>query len=157
MMQTEVPESRARFGHRWGLLGRVVDEKQEKFGIGDFVLRDVLATDPFRGTLTLSERISSGAIVQFHIRDERAAKLALTKSLARSQSHWRVGIYLNVRAEELFDTPNHDALAIADLCGNPPLGGILTTGEFGPMGGQNVDQRPERLDRSFFLSLEKRR
>lgn len=52
-------------------LGIVVDEHRSEFGPGDFVLRDVLGTDPLTGALVLNEAVRTGQTVQFHLPVER--------------------------------------------------------------------------------------
>jgi small ligand-binding sensory domain FIST len=125
---------------RQGLhLGRVINEYQESFGPGDFLVRNVIgATDD--GAIAVSDLVRVGQTVQFHVRDAASADGDLRSLLAAHQGDHTAGALLftcNGRGTRLFAEPNHDVAAIHDVLGPVPVAGFFAMGEVGPVGGQN--------------------
>src|SRR5579871_2759968 len=50
-------------------LGRVVNEYQEEFSRGDFLIRNLLGSDPQSGALAVGDLMRTGQTVQFQVRD----------------------------------------------------------------------------------------
>lgn len=125
---------------RGGLhLGRVINEYQETFDRGDFLVRNVLGADD-EGGLAVGEGLRVGQTVQFHVRDAAAADEDLRTLLARDAPPRAGGALLftcNGRGTRLFDAPDHDAAALRDRLGPIPVAGFFAMGEIGPIGGQN--------------------
>ncbi len=125
---------------RGGLhLGRVINEYQETFDRGDFLVRNVLGADD-EGGLAVGEGLRVGQTVQFHVRDAEAADEDLRTLLARDAPARAGGALLftcNGRGTRLFDAPDHDAAALRDRLGPVPVAGFFAMGEIGPIGGQN--------------------
>lgn len=129
---------------RQGLhLGTVINEFQEEFHRGDFLVRNVMGLERDSGALILNERIRVGQTVQFHVRDAESADHDLTTLLQLDQnSHGNKpagGLLFscNGRGTRLFQEPSHDARAIRREVGDMPLAGFFAQGELGPVGGLN--------------------
>jgi len=129
-------------------VGRVVSEYRDRFGRGDFLIRNVVGADPESGTVAIGDWVRVGQTVQFHVRDARTAHEDLTEMLssarrgvsASSDSAAPAGALLftcNGRGSRLFGEPHHDAHALAAAWGNPPTAGFFAQGEIGPVGGKN--------------------
>jgi small ligand-binding sensory domain FIST len=124
-------------------VGRVINEYQEAFQRGDFLIRNVLGFDQRTGALAITERVRVGQTMQFHVRDAASAdedlRLLLQKD-AQAQAGPPRGALLfscNGRGTRLFATPNHDAGVVQETLGPLPLAGFFAQGELGPVGGQN--------------------
>jgi small ligand-binding sensory domain FIST len=136
------PDDRARVQN--GLhIGRVINEYQETFGRGDFLVRNVLGADD-SGAIAITDTVRVGQTVQFHVRDAETADedlRGLLEAERRARPEGRVkGALLfscNGRGSRLFDTPNHDAAALGDFYAGLPVAGFFAMGELGPVGGQN--------------------
>lgn len=124
---------------RGGLhLGRVVNEYQEKFDRGDFLIRNVLGGDEETGAIAIGDYVRVGQTVQFHIRDEATADNDLKELLAEAGSAQGALLFTcNGRGTRLFSAPNHDAEAVQQAMGNIPLAGFFAQGELGPIAKKN--------------------
>lgn len=124
-------------------VGRVINEYQEAFQRGDFLVRNVIGIDRSNGALAITDRVRAGQTVQFHVRDATTADEDLRLLLqSNAQAHVAKGrgallFSCNGRGTRLFDKPNHDAIAIQQELGPLPLAGFFAQGELGPIGGQN--------------------
>lgn len=121
-------------------LGVVINEYQEAFGRGDFLVRNVMG--PYEGGgITITDLIRVGQTVQFHVRDEETADEDLNELLAKHRSgHNPVGALVftcNGRGSRLFSEPDHDVAAIRQAFGPIPTAGFFAMGEIGPVGGRN--------------------
>lgn len=126
---------------RQGLhLGRVINEYQDRFGRGDFLVRNVLGIDE-TGALAINDLIRVGQTVQFHVRDAASADEDLRELLAAVADPGSVrGALLftcNGRGSRLFSQLHHDIRAIHEAFGPIPVAGFFAMGELGPVGGQN--------------------
>ena len=73
-------EDQARF--RTGLLlGIGMDTRSDVFEMGDFVMRNILGIDPKSENVGISAHLSKHQVVQFHVRDGRAASEDLRSML----------------------------------------------------------------------------
>lgn len=110
-------------------LGRAVSEYKERFGRGDFLIRNVIGIDKRAGiiagagegrggggAIAVAELLRIGQTVQFHVRDERTADEDLALLLDGQKLHDPpLGSLLftcNGRGKELFGAPHHDARAV---------------------------------------------
>ncbi len=125
------------------MLGIVIDENKPEYERGDFLVRPIIAADAEAGTIALGERIRVGQTVRMHIRDGasadedlRAALGAQAEALGSSQAAGAVLFTCNGRGSHMFETPDHDAMAVEDALG-VPTGGFFCAGEIGPVGGRN--------------------
>lgn len=120
-------------------LGRVINEYQESFGRGDFLVRNVMGADN-SGAIAITDLVRVGQTVQFHVRDAVTADEDLTALLAGAGGPTPAGALLftcNGRGTRLFPGPHHDAHALGERYGPLPLAGFFAMGELGPIGGRN--------------------
>jgi small ligand-binding sensory domain FIST len=125
------------------MLGIVIDENQPAYERGDFLVRPILGADPEGGSLALGERIRVGQTVRMHVRDRvtadedlRAALLAQSQALGVDGAAGALLFTCNGRGSHMFETPDHDALALEDAL-DAPAAGFFCAGEIGPVGGRN--------------------
>jgi small ligand-binding sensory domain FIST len=124
-------------------LGRVVNEYQDQFGQGDFLVRNVMGIDQETGSISIGDFVRPGQTVQFHLRDADTADAELRQLLAKvrddSDSRPRGALLFtcNGRGTRLFAEPHHDAAAIQQTLGDIPLAGFFAAGEIGPVGGRS--------------------
>ena len=124
-------------------IGRVINEYQETFQRGDFLVRNVIGADD-SGGIAVTDVIRVGQTVQFHVRDADSADEDLRamlsrERLARPQSHVGGALLFtcNGRGTRLFNAPNHDVRVLHEILGPVPVAGFFAMGELGPVGGQN--------------------
>lgn len=124
-------------------LGIAMNEYQESFDRGDFLIANVLGADQKSGAVAIGNLVRTGQTVQFHLRDGAAADEDLIQLLEREKSSQAkapaAGLLFscNGRGTRMFSEPNHDAGVVQRLIGPMPLAGIFAQGELGPVGGQN--------------------
>jgi small ligand-binding sensory domain FIST len=124
-------------------IGRVINEYQESFHRGDFLVRNVLGADD-AGGLAITDVVRVGQTVQFHVRDAGTADEDL-RTLLESERNARPGSAVkgallftcNGRGTRLFPAPDHDVGVIGSVLGDVPVAGFFAMGELGPVGGQN--------------------
>ncbi|HMB07498.1 MAG TPA: FIST N-terminal domain-containing protein [Isosphaeraceae bacterium] len=124
-------------------VGRVINEYQERFGRGDFLIRNVLGADE-AGGIAISDFVRVGQTVQFHVRDAETADedlhgLLQAERRERPEARLRGALLFscNGRGSRLFPEPNHDVGLIRQVLGPLPVAGLFAMGEIGPVGGQN--------------------
>ncbi len=129
---------------RQGLhVGQVINEYQEQFGRGDFLVRNVQGADPATGAIAIGDVVRVGQTVQFHVRDAATADEDLNALLASAKENSKadcLGALLftcNGRGKRLFDEPDHDARTVSKFWHDLPLAGFFAQGEIGPIGGRN--------------------
>ena len=124
-------------------IGIALNEYQESFHRGDFLILNVVGVDKKTGALKAGGLIRVGQTVQFQIRDGETANADLKRLLERHCSnHPRLpaaGLLFscNGRGSRMFSAPDHDATLIQQHLGPLPLAGIFAQGELGPVGGKN--------------------
>ena len=125
-------------------VGRVINEYQDKFSYGDFLIRNVVAIDEELESISIGDYVRTGQTVQFHIRDEESASAELEQMLAveiqeapgRSFNSSLI-FTCNGRGLNLFSDPHHDAGMIQTKIGSIPSAGFFAAGEIGAVGKQN--------------------
>ncbi len=136
-------------------IGRVINEYKERFGRGDYLIRNVLGVDQNQGALAVSDLVRVGQTVRFHLRDSVTAdedlKLLLSAQALRGEAMGAMLVTCNTRGTRLFDRPNHDAEALSDALrvepeatstgeageasvASTPIAGFFGAGEIGPVG-----------------------
>ena len=104
-------------------LGRVIDEYQEKFEFGDFLIRNVIGIDKEESTVMIGDYVRPGQTVQFHIRDAESASIELEQLLKRAveQRGFEAALLFtcNGRGTNLFPDPHHDVSKVQSS--NRPL------------------------------------
>lgn len=122
-------------------LGRVINEYQESFATGDFLIRNVMGIDPDSKAVAASDYFRVGQTVQFHLRDQQSADRELHELLkqAASRSEPCGGLLFtcNGRGSRMFDDEDHDAKAIDQHFPDLPIAGLFAQGELGPVGGRS--------------------
>jgi small ligand-binding sensory domain FIST len=118
-------------------LGRVIDEHQESFGRGDFLVRNVIGADRHSGALAVTEVVPVGTTVQFHLRDALSADEDLRAMLRGRAADAAVLFTCNGRGTRMFDQPHHDVSVLSELLDPLPVAGFFAAGELGPVGGRN--------------------
>ena len=124
-------------------IGIALNEYQESFHRGDFLILNVVGVDKKSGALKAGGIIRVGQTVQFQIRDGETADADLQRLLERySVEHPRLPaasllFSCNGRGSRMFSTKDHDATLIQNHLGPLPLSGIFAQGELGPVGGKN--------------------
>ena len=124
-------------------IGIALNEYQESFHRGDFLILNVMGVDKKSGALKAGGPIRVGQTVQFQIRDGEAADTDLVRLLERHSSVYprlpaaSLLFSCNGRGSRMFSTPDHDATLIQRHLGPLPLAGFFAQGELGPVGGKN--------------------
>ncbi len=121
-------------------VGLVIDEYQERFAFGDFLIRNVVGVDADSGTITIGDYVRPGQTIQFHVRDADSASAELTQMLNRAATKKIKSALLftcNGRGLNLFSEPDHDAQAVRNELGEIPTAGFFAAGEIGPVTNQN--------------------
>jgi small ligand-binding sensory domain FIST len=141
LWQTLTPQEQFLIRQQGLHVGRVINEYQDVFHRGDFLVRNVMRLDA--ESMAITEQVRVGQTVQFHIRDAESADEDLT-ALLRDQlagvSPSPAAALLfscNGRGRRLFPKADHDARAVRAQAGPIPLAGFFAQGELGPVGGQN--------------------
>ncbi len=122
------------------LIGRVIDENRPSFARGDFLIRHPIGFEKESGAMMINDIVRTGQTVQFQVRDSAAADDDLATLLAARQRRDVAGVLLfacNSRGTRLFNTPSHDARAVAEVTGGAPLAGMFSAGEVGPIARRN--------------------
>jgi small ligand-binding sensory domain FIST len=139
----ELPEDDRQRVQQGLHIGRVINEYQEKFQRGDFLVRNVMGADQ-AGGIAITDLVRVGQTVQFHVRDAATADEDL-RSLLTDAGQARAGATIggallftcNGRGSRLFPQPHHDVTTVHDILGPVPVAGFFAMGEIGPIGGQN--------------------
>lgn len=124
-------------------IGVVMNEYQESFQRGDFLIVNVHGADKSTGAFATGGLMRVGQTVQFHIRDADTAdedlRHLLERSPAADQKNKRGALLFscNGRGSRMFPAPNHDAAMIQQILGPIPLAGFFAQGELGPVGHKN--------------------
>ncbi|MBU0637866.1 MAG: FIST C-terminal domain-containing protein [Planctomycetes bacterium] len=140
VLQRCAPRDRERIEHRGLLVGRVVDEYQDHFDRGDFLIRNAIGVDRESGAMTVNDLVRVGQTVQFHVRDGATASEDLALLLTATRGQPAAGALLFScagRGTRMFPQRSHDAQAVVQACGRLPLAGFHCAGEIGPVRSRN--------------------
>ncbi len=142
LMQTfeESPPDIQRMMQQGILLGRVIKEEQERFGRGDFLIRNLVDKDDQSGALAVNDLLRPGITIQFHVRDAATAHEDLENLAQKQQAEPPRGALLfscNGRGLRLFERKDHDIGVLKQCWGDAPIAGMFCAGELGPIGGKN--------------------
>ncbi len=123
------------------LLGVVINEYQDRFGRGDFLVRSLMGADPESGALVVGDMVRAGQTVQFHVRDADTAhedlEALLEPQASLSAPAGALMFSCNGRGSRMFAVPNHDAAVTLGVLPDLPLAGFFAMGELGPVGGRS--------------------
>jgi len=122
------------------LAGLVIDENRADYGRGDYLMRGLIGVDEETGALAIGEAVRVGQTLRFHVRDAASADTDLRENLRAALNGERAAGALlftcNGRGTGMFEQPDHDARAVAELLGDDALAGFFCAGEIGPVGGK---------------------
>lgn len=124
------------------MVGFPMDEYQDRFERGEFVIRGLLGVDDEEGAVIVGSLPRVGQTVQFHLRDAVNASLDVHQMLTElAISHKGDGVIAGImatcrgRGEAMFGRPDHDAAAVREAFGEMPVAGLFSFGEIGPVCG----------------------
>lgn len=142
MLETLPEEDKRLLQSNGWLVGRVINEYQERFGRGDFLIRPVIGLDPNGGYFAIGDaQVRVGQTIQFHVRDQRTAREDFTMLLEAQKLYGpAAGALLfscNGRGTNLYSEQHADASMVADALGDIPVAGFFAAGEIGPIGNQS--------------------
>ncbi len=116
----------------------------EGFGLGDFVVHNVLGADRNAGALALSGSCEVGDVVQFHVTDAAAARAECQLRLAEAFANDTAPMLRNsygallfssaTRGIGLFGTEHHDAAAVGEYSALAASAGAFCSTPLGPIG-----------------------
>lgn len=118
-------------------MGLVLDEGRATFDTGDFLIRNVTGGDRNIGAIEVSDLVSVGQTVQFHMRDAATADSDLRARLAGLRADGALIFSCEGRGQALFGYPDHDADVVASLLETRATAGFMAGGEVGPTAGRN--------------------
>lgn len=122
-------------------VGRAISEYRERFGRGDFLIRNVMGVDQGTGALAVTDYVRTGQTVQFHVRDAATAtedlSLLLQGQAGGSAAAGGLLFSCNGRGTRMFEQACHDVGAARRAMPRTPVAGFFAAGEFGPVGGKN--------------------
>ncbi len=120
------------------------EEAEHPVRQGDLLVRNIIGVDPHSGMVAVAEQVRQGQVVQFVLRDARAARADMRRMLeslytATQRLRPRFGFYFNClgRGVGLYGDPNHDITLIREFFGDLPIVGFFGNGELAPVGGRN--------------------
>lgn len=145
---------------RQGLfIGRVADEHRERFGRGDYLIRQVVGVEEASEAIAVSDFVRVGQTVRFHVRDAATAEADLALLMDAQRLHdpplGALLIACTGRGRRLYQFPNRDVRTVGrvferplageelarggvELAGGgtvPPLAGFFAAGEIAPVRG----------------------
>jgi small ligand-binding sensory domain FIST len=125
-------------------VGLAINEYNEEFRRGDFLVRRLIGGDLKSGALAVAAFPRPGQTVQFQLRDAAAATADLAEHLAQTRSELAGRLVYggclcvcNGRGSHLFGSADHDAGLVARSLGPLAFAGFFGNGEFGPVGPHN--------------------
>ncbi len=124
-------------------IGKVINEQQETFDRGDFLIRNVVGIDQESGAIQIGGPIQAGQTIQFQVRDAASADEDLRELLdgidqnAGAPPKSALLFTCNGRGTRLFEEQHHDAGLLKETFGDIPISGFFAQGEIGPIGGSN--------------------
>lgn len=125
-------------------VGLVMNEYQDDFHRGDFLIRNLLGADPGSGSLAIGAHPRMGQTIQFQRRDRKAATEDLLELLSRAKEKLAGRTILggllcccNGRGSGLFGEADHDIRLIQQQLGPLGISGFFCNGEIGPVGERN--------------------
>lgn len=139
----DLPEHDQQLVQQGPHLGIAMNEYQDTFELGDFLISNVVGADQKTGAVALGNRVRVGQTVRFHVRDAQTAHDELHALLTRCATHAgkpaeaALLFSCNGRGTRLFPGANHDAGSIQKRLDSVPLAGFFAQGELGPVAGKN--------------------
>src|SRR6187399_2613963 len=104
-----------------------LNEYQDHFDRGDFLISSVIGADEDEGAVAVGTLVRTGQTIQFHVRDAESADEDLRAMLRRlsegpePQNRGGLLFTCNGRGTRMFSEPNHDAAVVQNVAGPLPL------------------------------------
>ncbi len=135
--QTLPPADQALFRNHL-LIGLALDQAMQ-YQQGDFLVRHLRGMESDTGALVINALPPRNSVVQFQVRDVRAAVEELEQLMAAASTEsppaGAVVFSCLGRGHDLYGEPNHDSRVFTRHFGAVPLGGAFAYGEIGPLHG----------------------
>ncbi len=131
-------DDQARVRHSL-FVGLVMQDRQEVYGQGDFLIRNIIGLDGDTGALAIASEARPNTVLQFHLRDAQTSAEDLRSMLVRHReqhdSPARGALMFSClgRGQGLYDQPNHDIGVVQDVLDAVPTAGFFCNGELGPV------------------------
>lgn len=105
----------------------------------ELLVRNLVGVEPSRKAIAVATVLEPLQVVQFMVRDARAAEEELTSRLAGVAPGAAGALLFSCtgRGKGLFGVPDHDSGLFTGRFGATPLGGVFCNGELGPIGGRS--------------------
>jgi small ligand-binding sensory domain FIST len=123
-------------------LGFAMRDTQTEFGLGDFLIRNILGVEGRSKSLLVGARPQETQVVQFHVRDAESSNDDLAASLEAYRAQLgtdrpAAALLFSClgRGIHLYGHPDHDTDLFRSILGSVPLGGFFCNGEIGPVRG----------------------
>jgi small ligand-binding sensory domain FIST len=140
-MLPQLPARDQKLARSAVFLGRVINEYQEEFSRGDFLIRNLIGSDPQSGALAVGDWMRTGQTVQFQVRDAETADEDLRhllteerRELGETQPRGALLFSCLGRGEGMYGAAHHDIKAVQESLGPVPAAGFFCNGEIGPVG-----------------------
>jgi small ligand-binding sensory domain FIST len=139
---TEMPEPEQQLLRNGLFVGTAINEYRERFGRGDFLIRNVMSVDQEGGSLAVTDYVRVGQTVQFHVRDAQTADEDLCvmlepQTIDDDPPAGGLLFSCNGRGTRMFPRPCHDIERARTAMPRTPIAGFFAAGELGPVGGKN--------------------
>jgi small ligand-binding sensory domain FIST len=125
-------------------IGIAMDKENPAPQCGDFLVRNLVGYDRESAAIAVSEHVSEGQLVQFHLRNSISAKKEIKEIVLDLHERTRenppaFGMYFNClgRGKGLYGEANHDVQIIKQRFPDLPVIGFFGNAEFAPIGGRN--------------------
>ncbi|MCP3977712.1 MAG: hypothetical protein GY716_00080 [bacterium] len=128
----------------WLFVGLLPDPDVPRIDPGQYLVRNIVASDPDTGVLAIPDNLEEGQYIVFVHRDAQSAREDLLRvveqvSPRRTGLDYRFGLYFNclARGRSLYHERDVDASLLAEALPDVPLLGLFCNAELGPLKGQN--------------------
>ena len=125
-------------------IGIAMDKENPAPQRGDFLVRNLVVYDKESGAIAVSENVSEGQFIQFHLRNSVSADKEIQEIVVDLHKRTReqppaFGMYFNClgRGKGLYGKANHDIQIIKERFPDLPVIGFFGNAEFAPIGGRN--------------------
>ncbi len=139
------PEERELAQQGSVFIGVVINEMRQRFGAGDFLIRNIIGIDPDLGAIAVADHVQAGQTLQFQLRDPDLSRQELRRLLCQAGQSDPVippaGCLLfncTGRGKALYGIAHQDVRTIQTVNRKLPVGGFFCNGEIGPVGGVNL-------------------
>ena len=122
-------------------VGRVINEYKDRFGRGDFLIRNIIGVDEDAGYMGIGDpHMRVGQTIQFQVRDGYSAvedfELLLEAQKLHGSAAGALLFTCNGRGKRMFTKQQVDANLVQAALGGLPLAGFFAMGEIGPVDDQ---------------------